>query len=163
MIQKVVQENELLGLTFRALGTEGAALLQELSKNDKEELRETLAHVLVDAAKDSVGVTVGTAELPSGHSFKSIILRTPGAKTNRIYTFTFKDAAVETMLPIMGIALTIYTGKWGIATIPQVGGVLKTLWSKLVVLKRSEDADAIDVVKAIVRLRAKHQLGRANR
>jgi hypothetical protein len=154
----MIQENELLGRTFKAFGTEGIALLRKLSKSDQTELRETLAQVLVDAAKDSAGVVAATEELPSGNDFKSILISTAGPKTNRIYTFTFKDAAVETMLPILGIALTIYSGKWGIAAIPQVGGVLKTLWSKLVVLKRPEDADAIDVVKAIVRVRAQHVL-----
>jgi hypothetical protein len=158
----MIQENELLRRTFKDFGTEGIALLQKLSKSEQNELRETLAHVLVDAAKDNAGVTAVTEELPAGVDFKSIYISGSGRKTNRIYSFTFKDAAVEMMLPVMGIALTIYTGKWGIAAIPQVGAVLKTLWSKLVVLKKPEDADAIDVVRAIVRVRAKHVLDGSN-
>lgn len=43
-----------------------------------------------------------------------------------------------------------------------MGAVLKTLWSNLVVLKRPEDADAIDVVRAIVRVRAQHVLNGSN-
>ena len=156
----MIQENELLGRVFKAFGTEGITLLQKLSTSDQKEVRETLAQVLVDAAKDDAGVAAAIEDLPAGHDFKSILFTTRGPKTNRIYTFTFKDAAVETMLPILGIVLTIYTGKWGIAAIPQVGAVLKTLWSKLLVLKRPEDADAIDVVNAIVRVRAQHILAR---
>ncbi len=76
--------------------------------------------------------------------------------------FSFKEAAIETTLPLLGIVLTIYTGKWGLASIPQAASVLKTLWSKLIVLKRPEDADAIAIVNAIVWVRARHVLQGAN-
>jgi hypothetical protein len=98
---------------------------------------------------------LGAAD-PLGHDFKSILYKGAGPKTNTILAFAFKDAATETFFPLLGIALAIYTGKWGAATIPQVGSVLKTLWSKLVLLKRPVDADAIDVLNALVRVRARH-------
>jgi hypothetical protein len=156
----MMQENEIIGRTLGTFGKEGNALLGKLSKSEVSELRVTLAHFLVSAANENACVTASTVELPSGNDFKSILYRT--AKTNRILTFAFKDAAVEALFPILGIALSIYTGTWGVATIPEAGGVLKTLWSKLVVLKRPEDADAIDVVNAIVRVRAQHVLDGSN-
>jgi len=158
----MMQENEIIGRTLGAVGGEGIALLGKLSESEKSELRVTLANFLVSAANENAGVTTGVEELPSGHDFKSILYKSAGPKTNRILTFAFKDAAVETVFPILGIALTIYAGKWGVATISQAGSVLKTLWSKLVVLKRPEDADAIDVINAIVRVRAQHVLGGLN-
>jgi hypothetical protein len=158
----MMQENEIIGRTLGPFGEEGRALLGKLSKSDVSELRVILANFLVSAAKENDCVTSATEELPSGNNFKSILYTTPGPKTNRILTFAFKDAAVETVFPILGIAWAIYTKDWGIATIPEAVSVLKTLWSKLVVLKRPEDADAIDVINAIARVRAKHVLDGSN-
>jgi hypothetical protein len=155
-------EREIIGRTMGAYGEEGKALLGKLSKSDVNELRVILANFLVSAASENACVTTGTKELPSGSSFKSIVYKSPGAKPNRMLTFTFKDAAVETVFPILGIALAIYTKGWGIETIPEALGVLKTLWSKLVVLKRPEDADAIDLINAIARVRVKHVLDGSN-
>jgi DNA-binding transcriptional MocR family regulator len=36
--------------------------------------------------------------------------------------------------------------------------VSKTLWSKLILLRRPQDADAIDVLNALLRVRAEHVL-----
>jgi hypothetical protein len=97
--------------------------------------------------------------LPAGAPFSSVVYRDVGADgTRKMVTFGFRDAAIETALPLLGIAIAVFTGKAGLASLPQVGSVIKTLWSKLVVLKRPEDGDAIDVLEAMSRVRARQLL-----
>jgi hypothetical protein len=155
----MMQENEILNRVIGAggpLGAVGLDLNDLLSDEEANALRDTIATFLVAAADENAGVTVTTEQLPPGNDFKSIIYKSAGVRTNKLLAFSFRDAATETALPLLGITLTIYTGKWGLATIPQVAGVLKTLWSKLVVLRRPADGDAIDVLNALVRIRTKH-------
>ncbi|MDA9483447.1 hypothetical protein XI07_15795 [Bradyrhizobium sp. CCBAU 11445] len=159
----MMQENELLVRSLENLGADGDALLDMLSSEDEQKLRDALAGFLVDTANSGGAVETATADLPAGQNFKSILYRTPGAQTNRILTFKFKDAALDTIFPILGIVLTIYTtGKFALPAIPQIAGVLKTLSSKLVVLKRPDDANAIDALNSICRVRAKHIRSGAN-
>jgi hypothetical protein len=158
----MMQENEIFKRVIDPLGEQGLALNDRLSNDEADELRETLTQFLLSAADENSGVVVTAEELRPGHDLKSIIYTGSGPKTNKLYAFTFKDAATEAAFPILGIVLAIYTGKWGIATIPQVAGVLKTLWSKLIILKRPEDADAIDVTNALVRVRTHHVLSGSN-
>lgn len=47
-----------------------------------------------------------------------------------------------------------FTGKFAIAAVPQIAGILKTLWGKVVVLKLPVDKDAIEVLESIIRVRA---------
>jgi hypothetical protein len=159
MIQ--VQENELLGYSLRPLGDAGAALVARMSDEEATAVRAALAQVLLDESSQpgEPRVEVAATTIPAGAPFSSVVYRDIGADgTRKMVTFAFRDAAVETALPLLGIAIAVFTGKAGLASLPQVGGVIKTLWSKLVVLKRPQDSDAIDLLEAMSRVRARHLL-----
>jgi hypothetical protein len=154
-----VLENELLGYCLRPLGEQAGNVAEALSDDEAEAWRQTLANfLLAEAAQgDASPIQISTVEVPAIRDFKSVLYRDEGiGGSKKIVAFNFRDAAVETALPLLGIAIIVFTGKWGIAILPQIGGVLKTLWSKLVVLKRPDDAEAIDVLEALVRVRARH-------
>ncbi|MFL6258632.1 MAG: hypothetical protein ACJ76Y_02870 [Thermoanaerobaculia bacterium] len=153
-----ILENELLGFCYRPLGEVAIALADKLSDEEAEVLRTALVNFLLDETKHGSAslVDVTVVEVPVARDFKSILYRDGGTDgTKKIVTFSFHDAVIEIALPLLGIAITVFTGKWGIVTLAQIGGILKTLWSKLVTLKLPADADAIEVLEAIVRVRAR--------
>ncbi|HEX3129774.1 MAG TPA: hypothetical protein VH394_20735 [Thermoanaerobaculia bacterium] len=151
-----ILENELLGYCFLPLGEDAGALADSLTDDDAEALRTALAELLIDQAAEDGLIETGAVEVPAVQDFKSILYRDSGkGGTRKVVAFSFRDAAVETALPLIGIAITVFTHKLALATLPQIGGVLKTLWSKVVVLKRPADSDAIDALEAVVRIRAR--------
>lgn len=159
---KGMPENEMLKRVVSPLGKQGAALGAKLSQTEYDELLKALAGFLVDVSKEGDEVTVNTEKLPASSDFKSVVYTGSGPKPNTMLVFSFKDAVSETMFPVIGLALTIYTGKWGLASIPTAAGILKTLWSKLIKLKRPDDANAIDVIQSLERVRTHHILQGAN-
>lgn len=154
----MIQENELWSEIIRPLGDRKNAFDEIFSDEEVEELRTALTKFLVDAANDNTGIDVVAEDLGSGKALDLVLIQTGKVKKNCVLCFSFKDAAAETALPILGIALTLYYSGRGLAAIPQVAGALKTLWSKLILLKRPEDANAIDVLNALLRVRAEHVL-----
>lgn len=157
-----VLENELLGYCYAPLGETAGALACALTDEEAEAVRKILVELLASEAAEPGNslVEVVPVEVPRGGDLKSIIYRDRGAgATQRIVSFGFRDAAVETALPLLGIAVTVFSGKWGGADWLKIAAVVKTLWAKLVVLKRPADAEAIDVLEAIVRVRAKKVTG----
>jgi len=151
-----VLENQLLGWSWQSLGADTAlALADRVSDEHADELRAAMASVLLQ--EDASRVETAATEVPAGTPFNSVLYRDVGTDgTRRMIVFGFRDAAVETILPLFGLALTVFGGHWGWGVVTSVGGIAKTLWSKLAVLKRPDDADAIDVLEAIVRVRARH-------
>lgn len=75
-------------------------------------------------------------------------------KTVRLYTFGFKDAAKSTALQILGLGLAVFLAPVTPAQGVQALAIAKSLWEKLIVLKRPENGDAIDMMEAIGRRRA---------
>jgi hypothetical protein len=153
-----VLETELLGYCLAPLGEAGAALADKLDDEEAESIRRALAGLLAEEASRGEVCLVGMSaiEVPAHKDLKSILYRDTGVGgTRKIAAFGFRDAAVETWLPLLGIAIAVFTGRWGISSAATAGGVLKTLWSKLVVLKRPADADAIDTLEAVTRIRAR--------
>lgn len=151
-----VLESQLLGWSWQSLGPEtSVALAERMKEDDAVALRNAIAEVLL--AEDATRVERSSAEVPGGTPFHSILYRDAGADgTRRMVLFGFRDAAVEAMVPLFGLAITVFTGHWGWGAASTVAGIGKTLWSKLTVLKRPGDADAIDVLEAIARVRAQH-------
>jgi hypothetical protein len=152
----MMQENEIWAEILEPIGKLKEAFNASFSTEESKEISSALAEFLVEAGKDNAGVQVEAEDLPTQSTFKSILYKS-SKRSNKILCFTFKDAAFDTAFPMLGMALTLYAGKWGPA-IPQAAGLLKTLWSKLVLLKRPADSDAIDVLNALIRKRAKHVL-----
>lgn len=67
--------------------------------------------------------------------------------------FNITDAAAEVALPIVGVFLTLISGK-PISAAVSIAAVCKTLWSKTVTLSNSGDAVALEVLRAIGAIRA---------
>jgi hypothetical protein len=151
----MMQENEIWAEVLNPIGQLRDAFDAKFSNEEVKEISSVLAEFLVETGNDNAGVQVDTEDLPTKSTFKAVIYKSSNPRPNKILCFTFKDAAFEAAFPLLGMALTLYAGKWGPA-IPQAAGVLKTLWSKLVLLKRPEDSDAIDVLNALIRKRAKN-------
>jgi hypothetical protein len=151
-------ETTLLGYCLRPLGEEGAsAIAQILSDSEAENLRQALAAFLVAKAQEDPNLLdISSEQVPTPPDFKSVLYRDTGlGSTKKIVTFGFRDAAVEAALPFLGMAIALFTGIWGIANSPSLLSIVKTFWSKLVVLRRPADADAIDVLEALFRVRAR--------
>jgi len=152
-----VLESQLLGVSWRSLSADDAARLANAFDDDEvQALRTAIAGVLIDEPSDRVEVK--SIEVPGGVPFRSILYRDAGADgtTRRMVAFGIRDAAVESMLPLLGLAISVFTGAFGWGSVGSIGGLAKALWGKLMVLKRPADADAIDVLESIVRLRARH-------
>ncbi|MBT2246889.1 hypothetical protein JQK15_25670 [Sphingobium sp. BHU LFT2] len=75
-------------------------------------------------------------------------------KTVKLYTFGFKDAGKATALQLLGLGLALFLAPPTPAQGVQALAIIKSLWEKLLVLKRPEHGDAIDMMEAIGRLRA---------
>jgi hypothetical protein len=151
-----ILENELLGFCLSRFGNRAIAVVDTLSEEEAETWRMSLATFLVDESKQGESrVEVAEVDVPDGRDFKSVIYRDRGAGgTRKIVCFSFRDAAFETALPLLGVAIAVFTGKFAVGSIPQVAGILKTLWGKVIVLKPPADNDAMNVLESIVRVRA---------
>jgi len=161
-----VLETQLIDHCFRPFGDDATKLLDSLTDSEVEALREALGTFLIEQSKDgdSGAVTTSALEVPASRDFKSILYKDSGSRgTKKIVAFSFRDAAVDTVLPILGIAISTFSGSLGVGAITTVLGGLKTLWSKVVVLKAPADADAIAVLEAILRIRARSVATRENR
>jgi hypothetical protein len=156
---RYVKERELLGYCLQPLGDIGYELLDRWSEEEAVALRSALAQILIDEAdqSDLLRVEWSATENLAGQRFDSVIFRDKGKDgTQMMVTFGFRDAAVETALPLLGIAIAVFAGQFGLASALQIAGAAKTLWAKLLVLRRPQDGDAIDVINAILRVRARH-------
>lgn len=127
-----------------------AALLEP---KQLEEIRAKLAQLLLEeAGRENAHVVAQEVAVPVPPDFKSVISI---GKGNRIIAFNFTDAAVDSALQILGQAIALYTVGLGPASVAPIAVILKTLWGKLVVLKRPGDSDAIDLLEALTRVRAR--------
>jgi hypothetical protein len=152
-----ILENELLGFCLAPLGDHALSIVDRLSEEEAETCRLSLAAFLLnEAEQDTAPVEVSAVDVPGGRDFKSILYRDRGAddSTKKIVAFSFRDAAFATALPLLGVTIMVFTGKLALAAAPQIAGILKTLWGKVVVLKPPADKDAIDVLEGLVRVRA---------
>lgn len=152
-----VDETALLGFCFQPLHRQHIHIEAAVPEAHLGAVHAALVSLLSEEAADSDAVERSIREVPAAeaaHLHFIVGRRRQGDKTVRLYTFGLRNAGTETALPLLGIALTVFTGIPGWSLVPQVGGVLKTLWSKLVVLERPEDGDAIDALEALVALRA---------
>lgn len=152
-----VDEAALLGFCFQPLHRQQIHIEATADEAHLDAVHDALVALLSQEAARGDRVERTERDVPAAAAprLKSIVGRqTEDGRTVRVYTFGLRDAGVETALPLLGIALTIFTGIPGWSLVPQVGGVLKTLWSKLVVLERPADSDAIDALESLVALRA---------
>jgi hypothetical protein len=150
-----VLETEILRHCLLPIEGQASTVMASFQPKQLEIIRHGLSELLLAEAK-SGQVPVITQELTiqGPRNFKSILYR--GRSGSKIVAFTFSDAVTETMFQILGLAIALFTTGLSLANMPQLGGILKTLWGKLVVLKPPSDSDAIDVLEALVRVRARH-------
>lgn len=149
-----VLETELLRHCLSPIQEQASAVRKSFEPEQLDTIRDSLAELLLTEA-ESGQVPIGTRDLDirPPKNFKSVMYRSRGS--TKIIAFNFRDAAYETTLQILGLSILLFTNGPSLSTIPQLGGILKTLWSKLVVLRRPSDSDAIDVLEALIRVRAR--------
>jgi len=157
-----VKENEVVGYCLRVLGDDAEALVETMNEEAFAALQESIVRFLdEEAARGDASPFARTdLDLPPGvKPFRSILFEDRGSNgSRRIVAFSFREAASATALQLLGIALAVFSVKLTLAAVPQILGVLRTLWSKVIVLGRPADDDAIDVLETIVRLRAKRRV-----
>jgi hypothetical protein len=150
-----VVETELLRTALRPLRDQRLAVVDTLDDTEAEAVRQALAGVLLEEAEaGTVGRRHVALVVPPG--FKSILYRREGDDgVSQVVVFNLQDAATETAISLLGVLVAVFTGSWSFGTVISAAGVAKTLWSKLKVLRRPEDAEAIEALEALARARAK--------
>jgi len=150
-----LEQAQLIAHCVDRNGLDAAALLQSLSDRRHADIERLLVQVLLQEAE--VGrVAVQAHELDAPTGWGAVLHRRRDGKSQVVYSFAIRDAATETALPILGLLLTVLAATpW----VPWVQGaaVVKTLWGKLVRLRRPEDGEAIDVLDALARAAARQR------
>lgn len=145
------------GLLREDGGLGGAgSFLQSFSATERNEVSRALADFL-SAEGESGGVTARPIRRPSGaddQDFKSVVYRRQeqGA-TQELALFQVKDAALETWLPVIGVAIATLSGNFVGATVASTD-IARKLWGNFRMFQRPADADAIDVIEALVKHKA---------
>lgn len=101
--------------------------------------------------------TVGVSDPAAGASstFNSAFIRgeLEGAGV-KVVAFSFADAAQESLVALFSLAVTAFSGQWGLANVASAISLAKTLWSNLSTLRSPEDDDAISTFRGLGALRA---------
>jgi hypothetical protein len=159
MTMLYLSDSQLIGHCLAPLGELGDAVADTWTDEQELAIRSAIAQTLLDESQNEdsgIVVEVSRASGQSHASFGLVIYADrdeQGAKL--LVTFGFRDAAVESALPLLGIILSIFTGKFGVSAVPQMAQIAKTFWKRLVVLRRPQDSDAIDTVQGLARIRAR--------
>lgn len=157
---KAILENELfIHCASQLFGSEKSHAASEFtrrfSQSQKNEICSAIATVLTDEV-DTGRVSVTAQKLPEGeeHGFKSILWKHKReGVTQEIALFRIKDTLTENWLPVLGIAVAVFTSPIGAAF--SAAELARRIWRNFRKLKRPQDADAIEVLEAIVKCRAK--------
>lgn len=150
-----INEQALLAYCYAPLRKRGISLETKISVEQLTALQSVVAEVLSEQSPDKVERTETLVPATDYPALRSIVGReSKDGKTVKVFTFALRDAAYDSALPLLGIALTVFTGIPSLALIPQSAAVAKTLWSKMIVLERPKDEDAIDVLETLVVRRA---------
>ncbi|MDM0109615.1 hypothetical protein QTH97_32165 [Variovorax sp. J22R24] len=151
-----VLETEVLQHCLSRVGEHATAVAASFEPEQLEALRARLAQLLLaEATSGHSLVTTRELQVSAPPNFKSVLYKS--GRANMLVAFSFGDAATEAGLQILGLAIVLFTTGPSLLTTTQLGSVLKTLWSKLVVLKQPGDSEAIAVLEAMTRVRARHR------
>ncbi len=158
-----VYENELLGLFLKRLDGRQVELVETLGEEASDQLRQALAAFLNNQAQNGDGryVTVEESEHPSPPDFKSVVWRGGAPGRARLLAFNFKNAFTDSALPLFGLILSLFGGPLTWASLPSGLELMQKLWSNLSLLKEPENADAIVLLDALVKAKAKHALAKS--
>jgi len=154
-----INENEVLGYCYRTSGNTGKLLMNTLTLEEAKAIQMALSEFLYNEASSQNNGFVSFEEVdaPELKDFKSILYRGKAAgKTNKIIAFNFRAALTDTILPLLGVVISIVVGTSGLGTIAQAGTILKTLWGKLNVLKLPGDEVPIRILEALLAVKAKN-------
>ena len=151
-LDRLFQESLAAGLERNGLasGTDTAAALPP---DVRRELSAILAETI--AAEAAAGVEMEDADTPHATSEElrcAILSIRSGGTTKRIVFLRIRDVVVETLVPLVSMALSAWSGDVK-AVVPALQSVTG-LWKNLVTLKRETDSNSIDVYEALVALRA---------
>ena len=155
-----VLTNEILPFCLRnATGNEelAEALISKLSDKEFEALQFVLSEILAgEVERGTVSVTDPATRQPT--VFRSIIYDGEKSKDEHgVVAFSFSNALTESLLPVCGILITVFTGHLGLANLTGAAGAAKAFWASLCVLRSPQDDTAIEVIHALGRVRAKHR------
>lgn len=165
----IIDESEVLGYFLRQGTNVEVAALGEVEDEDLDAIRFAFCEVLFQnaspadkepadkepAGKEGSVLEWEEIEFERQGELKSIIHRSSHiGRTHKIVAFNLRDGFLESGLPLLGLCVLLFSGKWGPAAIPGIAAICKTLWDRLVILKRPQDAEAIDTLEALLNLRA---------
>jgi hypothetical protein len=129
-------------------------LRQSLDDDAFEFVQKAIIDVLLtEAAKGTV--TVNDVPFKSPDALGMIKAIRNGARTEAILSFAIQDAAIAAMLPLFGLAASLYVSGPSWKDALDVAGIMHTMWSKFSVLRRPQDEDAIDTLDALIRVQGR--------
>jgi hypothetical protein len=149
-LDRLFQDSLAVGLERNGLAAAVKATTTAYPPELRREISAILAEVIAEGTQnDGIELDEADGTTVAPEQFHSAILRMRSA--NKIQKITFlriKDAALETIVPLMSMALTAWAGdvKALVAGLQSV----TMLWKNLVTLKRETDSCAIDVYEALV-------------
>lgn len=155
---KNVSETSILAFCMDGIPKNAQDRIYEARFEEMKICGDILSDFLLDVSINDEGVTKEFRELQVSDSdlgFRVGRIFNNG-RTVRIYTFGLVEASKASALQILGIALTFFMAPLTPAIGVQTLAVMKTLWDKLIVLERPQNADAIDALESIAKLRAIH-------
>src|SRR5687768_5962948 len=118
-----VLETQLIDHCFSPFGDDAATFLDSLSDREVETLRRALGMFLMEHSNDgnASAVTTSALDIPASRDFKSILYKDSGSGgARKIVAFSFRDAAFDTVLPIVGLAISVFSGSLGPGAITTV-------------------------------------------
>ena len=171
-----IDETEVLKFFLQQGDSVGVkAAVDRLSTNDLAALNAGLGQVIFDdaeqemplagnqtvpqAAQANSAIAWSETQIKKRESKKSILLRHGDAGSRKmIVTFKFKDVFFDTGAPLLGLCVLFFVQPQSSVAlaIPGIYQIGKSLLEKLQILRRPEDAEAIDTLDALLAIRSVH-------
>jgi hypothetical protein len=153
-IDRIFQDGLAAGLARNRLGAVAPAIVASCPREVRQELSALMAEAIaqeIDPAEIEIESS-GAAAAPAEQLRSAIFHSRTGGETHSITFLRVKDAALETIVPLVSMALAAWSGDMK-AAVPALQSVT-ALWKNLVVLRRETDGCAMEVYEALVAAKA---------
>jgi len=152
-----VLESELFGYFLDPLGEEKVDFAKSLGVDTVGHISEHLARFLLENNGSAEGqYSVETVELPTQPTFKSILYQS--TDKNLVVAFNFKQSFNECGLSLIGLIVSVFVHHPSALDGIEGLKIIKALWDNLTVLKSPQDADAIQILRALALKTAQNKM-----
>lgn len=151
--QQTSQQLIKRGFVAAGLGDKQADEFLRAMPDDRYEAAIAALDALLEAeathAPDDSQVAIANDIPENGSSLNSKIFDMTGGGNDRIVMFNIKEAFMQTWLPLASLVSVLSAESAGLKEIADVIRTVTGIWKNIVILRKPQDAHAIETVRAI--------------